>query len=113
MKRLLVPSKAALAISLVCLILSLFGSSQILRAETAEPEPTPIIEAPPAPPLAVSPPAYDDVELEEESRPLLLLVLIIVVASGIALAVGFYAYRKIRMFLAKRKEKKKAKADEA
>ena len=72
----------------------------------SEPEPTPIIEAPPAPPLAISPPTDEVVEDDEEERSLFLIILIIIVASGTALALGFYTYRKVMQFLAKRKMKK-------
>ena len=90
----------------VCLIFLLLfvASSQSLYA-TEEPVPTPVIEAPPAPPLAISPPVEVVEEAEEEDRSLFLLILIIVVSSATALAVGFYIFRKLRQFLAKRKKK--------
>ena len=100
---------------LVFALILVFAIPQVLFAAQAdpeqEPEPTPIIEAPPAPPLAISPLTEDVEEVDGEGRPLLLIVLIIVVSSATALAVGFYAFRKIRQFLAKRKKKKEEKKD--
>ena len=87
------------------LLLSFAAPLQSLHA-AGEPAPTPVIEPPSAPPLAISP-ASDIVE-DEEERSLLLLILIIVVSSATALALGVYAYRKVRKILAK---KKKAKED--
>ena len=97
---------------IILLILALvFAMPQALFAAPVEqePGPTPIIEAPPAPPLAISPPADEVEEIEDGDRSLFLLILIIVVSSATALAIGFYAYRKIRQFLEKRKKKKAAK----
>ena len=101
---------ACWCIGAACLLLILLfaASPQILYA-TEEPSPTPVIEAPPAPPLAITPPEGEAAEVEEEGRPLFLLILIVIVASGTALSVGFYTYRKVRQFLANRKKKKAAK----
>ena len=85
----------------------------IHAAIVTEPLPTPVIEAPPAPPLAIALPVDDLAEdYEEVDRSLLLLILIIVVASATALALGFYAYRKVRQFLSTRKDRAAKKAKE-
>ena len=98
-----------LIISIV--ILLFFAVPQAVNATPAV-EPAPTIAAPEAPPLAISPPVYEEYEEEPVDRSFLLLVLIIVVASGTALAIGFYAYRKIPVILAKIKSKKEGKAKE-
>ena len=99
-------------IFIVALVL-VFAIPQAINAAPAntEPEPTPVIEAPQPPPLAIGLPGDEVEEVEEEGRSLLLMILIIVVSSATTIAVGFYVYRKIRQFLANRKKKKAEQED--
>ena len=95
---------------IIVIVFLLFFAMQQVSATDAEPEPTPRVDAPEHPPLAITPPVYDEYDEEESDRSLLLLILIIVVASGTALSLGFYAYRKFPAVLAKIKEIKTKKA---
>ena len=78
--------------------------------EEEEPEPTPTIVAPEPPPLAIGLEDYDEEQENDENGgfPRLLFVLAIVVSSALVLTLGFFVFRLVRRFLAK----KKAKSDE-
>ena len=51
-------------------------------------------EAPPVPPLAVSPSVFEEVE-EDGGLPLFVIILIVVAAVLLAIVLGFFGYKKL------------------
>ena len=94
----------ALACFLVLLLFAL--PLGVLASEGDEPEPTPVIEAPEPPPLAIGGQDNGDGGDEGENGrfPIPLFALIIVVLSAIFIALVFLVFALVRRALAKKKE---------